>query len=558
MKNVVFFLLLFCIYGAQAQWSNNPNTNNPVCTTAGVQDHPRIIRDGTGGAFITWKDERSSSNYDIYVQRIDSGGNVRWTANGIAVCTATGIQNYPQLASDGKGGVIITWMDYRDIFIDIYAQRIDSSGNVQWVSNGVAVCLATFNQGYPQITGDGKGGAIITWDDFRSGNNHDIYAQRIDSSGNILWENNGVAICNEAGTQRDPQITADSSHGAIITWWDSRNINIDIYAQRIDLSGAVQWDSNGVAICISPNNQYFPQITSEDSGGAIIAWYDLRSGNDQDVYAQLIDSTGGIHWADNGTAVCTETGDQNNPQIKNSSPGKAIIAWQDSRSGSNSDIYAQLLSSGGSSLWTNNGVAVCTEPGNQNNPQVIASGESGEAIIAWEDFRSGTNSDLYAQRISSSGEVQWTNNGVTVSIATGSQRYPQITGDGSAGGIITWQDTRNGIYDIYAQLVNSDGQLGIFTNIEDRAKALGFALLQNYPNPFTQNTNLSWKTLAYGQVVLKVYDFMGKEIRTLVNENQSSGQHQVPFNTESLPVGMYFCQLSVNGIIETKKMVLCR
>ena len=80
----------------------------------------------------------------------------------MAICTASSDQLQPQLTTDGAGGAIITWEDYRnDIDGDIYAQRVDSSGAVVWAVNGEAVCIASKGQQDPWITTDGVGGAII-------------------------------------------------------------------------------------------------------------------------------------------------------------------------------------------------------------------------------------------------------------------------------------------------------------------------------------------------------------------------------------------------------------
>ncbi|MCX7715874.1 MAG: T9SS type A sorting domain-containing protein, partial [Endomicrobia bacterium] len=139
----------------------------------------KIISDGLGGAIITWQDRRNSVDSDIYAQRIDKDGNVKWTINGVAISIATNNQRSPQIISDGLGGAIITWQDARNgVDYDIYAQRIDKDGNVKWTINGVAIYTATDNQMSPQIVSDGLGSAIITWEDDRN-SNWDIYAQRI-------------------------------------------------------------------------------------------------------------------------------------------------------------------------------------------------------------------------------------------------------------------------------------------------------------------------------------------------------------------------------------------
>jgi hypothetical protein len=64
-----------------------------------------------------------SGGYQIYAQRVDSSGAPQWTADGFPICTATGIKDFPQITGDGAGGAIITWQDERSGTKDIYAQK---------------------------------------------------------------------------------------------------------------------------------------------------------------------------------------------------------------------------------------------------------------------------------------------------------------------------------------------------------------------------------------------------------------------------------------------------
>ena len=69
--------------------------------------------------------------FDIYAQRINSAGAVQWPVNGTAICTASDDQEYPAIASDGAGGAIVTWSDFRRYdftSLDIYAQRVNAAG----------------------------------------------------------------------------------------------------------------------------------------------------------------------------------------------------------------------------------------------------------------------------------------------------------------------------------------------------------------------------------------------------------------------------------------------
>ncbi len=421
------------------------------------QDQPQICSDGAGGAIITWRDNRNglTTEEDIYVQKIDSNGIVQWTPNGTALCTEDNIQETPKICSDEAGGAIITWTDWRGTVGDIYAQKIDSNGIVQWTPNGKAICIEIGNQLYPQICSDGAGGATITWRDGR-GPTRDIYAQKIDSNGDVQWTPNGIAVCTADQNQEDPLICSDDDGGAIIAWRDLRNMGstlTDIYAQKVDSNGIIQWTPNGTEICTAVANQDLPHIFSDGEGGALLTWRDDRNIplTGRDIYAQKIDSNGIVQWTPNGTAVCAEDLNQRYPRICNDGDGGAIITWLDNRGGLNWDIYIQKIDSNGDAQWNPGGTAICTIDSVERERPQICSNEAGGAIITWYDTR-GVSLDIYAQRIDSNGDIQWIVNGTEVCTANNHQRYPQLCSDGDGGAIITWQDWRTDV-DVYTQRI---------------------------------------------------------------------------------------------------------
>ncbi|MGI8905552.1 MAG: hypothetical protein ACR2IE_03560 [Candidatus Sumerlaeaceae bacterium] len=456
---------------AFATWSSDPAVNNVVCVAVNDQYAPQLIGDGSGGAILSWTDYRSGfPNSHIYAQRLNASGSVQWTGNGVAVCVAANYQSGSPLVSDGSGGAFIVWQDYRSgTNWDIYAQRINASGVIQWISNGIGICTAAGDQDSAQIISDGSGGVIVVWVDFRNASNYDVYAQKLNSSGSPQWTANGVAICAAAADQTYPELTTDGAGGAIITWQDLRNSGIyDIYAQHVDSGGAVQWSPNGVAICTATNAQKNPEVISDGAGGAIIAWGDARTNNtNSDIYAQRINSSGTVQWTSNGIAICAQTRHTSYlPQVTSDGAGGAVISWEDYRNFSDSDVYVQRINSSGFVQWTTNGVAICTAAGDQladesGSRQILGDGAGG-AIITWYDRRSGSNYDIYAQRINGSGIVQWVTNGVAISTATNDQKFPQLATDAAGGAIITWQDYRSGTnYHVYASHLGSSGVLPV-------------------------------------------------------------------------------------------------
>jgi hypothetical protein len=538
-----------------------------LSTAANYQFYPTIASDGAAGAIVTWFDARGGTGYDIYAQRVDASGAPQWTADGLAICTADLAQSNPTIVSDGAGGAIITWDDVRTGNRVIYAQRVNASGVAQWTADGVAMSTDTAGQ-YPTIVSDGAGGAIITWYDAELDFIHisDVYAQRVDASGVVQWDSAGVLLCTAAGDQQYPKIVSDGAGGAIITWYDTRSgggfNGVDIYAQRVDASGVVQWNAEGVALCTAAGRQIDPTIASDGAGGAIVTWYDdrnLTAGVAYDVYAQRVDAAGTPQWTVDGVALCAAANRQWFPTIVSDDAGGAIVTWYDYRTGGSSDIYAQRVNASGAPQWTADGVALCVISGVQAFPTIVPDGAGG-AIVSWQDSRSGT-ADVYAQRVDALGVRQWTANGIALSAAAGDQRNPMIVSDGAAGAIVTWMDIRSGAADIYAQRVFASGSVP--TGVRDTPPTTALIVLQNHPNPFSATTTLDIGLASASPVEIEVFDVAGRRVRGIRLEGAEVGWRSVPFDGRddrgrALASGVYFCRVRAGGTTVTRKMILAR
>jgi hypothetical protein len=376
--------------------------------------------------------------------------------NGAVVCAELNWQVNPRAVSDGAGGILVAWQDYRsNTSYDIYVQRLNASGTPMWTQGGVVVCSSTGTQQNPVLVSDGAGGAIIVWEDARIGA-WDIYAQRVGGAGTIQWTFNGVPVCTIPGDQTAPAITTDGSGGAIIAWQDFRSSNLDIFSQRLSNAGVAQWTNDGVAVCTAGGYQQFPVIVSDGAGGALLAWQDPRNGP-YDIYGQHLNASGGPQWTANGLAYCAAVNDQTSPSIAGDGSGGAIVTWQDQRSGSGRNaVYAQRFNAIGVPIWTVDGVAVCTTPAGTSSPRLAPTG-GGAAIFAWQDQRNG-NSDIYAQEVGASGVPQWTGDGVAVCTVGGDQNGPAIVADGAGGAMISFYDNRfSAGNDVYLQHLNGTG-----------------------------------------------------------------------------------------------------
>ncbi|MBU1669620.1 MAG: hypothetical protein KKF41_02595 [Actinobacteria bacterium] len=440
----------------------------PICTAPDDQWSPASVPDGAGGAFITWYDDRGTDG-SIYAQRVDSSGRTLWASDGVAIRGDLGSDvSDPAIADDGAGGAIITWDDDRSN-TQVYAQRVNGQGVVQWTADGVQVAPTGTGQNRPHVVEDGAGGAIITWGDYRA--TPGVYAQRVNGAGASLWGATGVAVCTLGGSEQwTADITTDGAHGAILTWMDTRTGDFNVFAQRMNQAGAPLWAANGIAVCTAASEQMWPQIESDSSGGAIITWEDVRAA-DSDIYAQRVSSSGSRLWGDGGLPVCVAGGDQQDPQLTADGSGSPVLVWMDERSGN--EIYAQKLLAGGTVApgWAANGIPVAPSQEPQYIPVITGDG-SGGAIISWSQgffgfaqqvriaapVPSGFFPRVYTQQILSTGKVPagWDPAGEPVTDVDEPQEWSAIVPDGTGGAIVCWEDYRTFDYwDIYAQRVKT-------------------------------------------------------------------------------------------------------
>ncbi|MFX0138811.1 MAG: hypothetical protein ACFFDN_34540, partial [Candidatus Hodarchaeota archaeon] len=462
----------------QSAWQKN---GIPICNADGHQGWyqgglAKLCSDGSGGAIIVWGDYRNP-NYEVYSQRVNASGYPMWAANGTVIANASpNGDSDPEIISDDSGGAIIVWEYYTGTF-DIYAQRINSTGDKKWGTNGIVVSNANISQWNQKLCTDGNGGAIITWQDDRDYplNAHDIYAQRIDENGSAKWTPNGTIICNAiyGGSHENPQICSDGAGGAIITWMDNRTSPTDwnIYAQKINSSGLTEWTPNGTIICNAINTQSGVVITSDGAGGAIIAWGDDRFGNIQ-IFAQRINSSGQTEWTANGTVISPFNCNNGGVDICSDDVGGAIMAWRDNRGDSWGDIYGQRVNSSGYAQWGANGIGICTAVDNQYLFKVC-SDDNGGAFIVWRDKRSGNllNYDIYAQHVNSSGNMRWTPNGAGICVEGSDQDLAYVCATTIGEAIFAWIDKRN-----YAT-TQWDLYIESSTNIQEEEEGMDLILL---------------------------------------------------------------------------------
>jgi hypothetical protein len=160
------------------------------------------------------------------------------------------------------------------------------------------------------------------------------------------WATGGKPLCTAAGEQTAPVMVSDDAGGAWLAWVDGRDtLGTDIYYTHVLANGtvAVGFPTGGKALCAAPGSQGSVQLARDGSGGCFAVWLDPRDG-EVDLYGQHLDVGGNptTGWVANGSPLSTDPTAQGSSAIERVSAGRAIVAWNDTRSGS-LRVYALVL-----------------------------------------------------------------------------------------------------------------------------------------------------------------------------------------------------------------------
>jgi hypothetical protein len=410
-----------------------------------------VASDGTGGAFIAWQDI-GNGNDDILIQHLTASGEIApgWPADGAPVCTDPGAQFlgvFSPAASDGLGGVIIPWVDYRSFVAggtleDIYAQRILADGSIApgWPVNGVPVRRAPSRDDTPILIADGAGGAFFSWDDRT---NKDIYLQHLTASGEVApgWPADGLPICTLPGEQGAPQLVPDGTGGVLIAWGDLRDGPLAAYAQRVTAAGLIApgWPENGVRIVI---DRAIRGLVSDDAGGAYLSCATFGPGGDDDYYIQRFTGDGTIvaGWPDGGALVCQASDSRQGIRMAADGSGGALLAWSDYRDFFDDEIFALRMGSDGARYpgWPVDGLRVTDNSALDGSPD-LALDEMGGAYLSWDHYTTALGDRVMIQHLTGAGTVAmgWPSGGAEVpsDVSSGEMR---IVEDRLGGAIVAW------------------------------------------------------------------------------------------------------------------------
>lgn len=381
-----------------------------------------LIRDGAVGgsvetlsaafepdaAYVAWMDTRneSSSGGDIYVQKLSTDGAPAWTANGVVVTAAEGLQSFPSVIPDGSGGAIVAWLDRSETdFWEpwvVMAQRVGASGEIQWTPNGRFVGeVHSLRLVQPLINRGSDGGYLVTWFDQGRAygqSSFPLLAQKLAADGAVLWVpeppdptgtwDSGIRVLD--GITRGRSVS-DGAHGLIVMGKIHQGGGFRF--QRVQENQVLAW-SNPVDFTDSLPDELPFNFAADGAGGMVVAYIDGSS-----VRAIRVTHEGALPWDASGVTLATSgVVTFRPPKVAGDGQGGAFVTWN---SNSPHALRAQHIAANGALSWPAGGVEVLDESVGAPQDSAIAADGSGGLYLAFRKL------DLRGHRLNSAGEVQW-------------------------------------------------------------------------------------------------------------------------------------------------------
>ena len=345
------------------------------------------------------------------------------------------------------------------------------------------------------------------------------------------------------------------------------------------------------------NNRIYPHVASNGSY-TVTVWTDARTDTQGDIYSERIV---GNNLASTNVKVNDDpTGGYNQyARVAMDTQGNYVVVWIDARANSGGDLYAQRFDPQGNKIGANFKLTKSNSRLHEYPPGISMKGD-GSFVVAWGDSikQVGKNWGIKTRFFGSAGQPL----SDVIEVTTSPSLQPDVKIGPTGAVYYAWLDGRENINTgrIYSKIYSGFPTTGV----EDPGLPLTFKLEQNYPNPFSAgggsafggnpSTTISFhlpaptgsgpadlsagarsaqveasaksglsapsavEGSAVSHVTLKVYDVLGREVETLVNEVVEPGIHTVRWNAAGSPSGVYLYQLRAGSFVETRKMVLTK
>ncbi|MFN0156509.1 MAG: SBBP repeat-containing protein [Bacteroidota bacterium] len=530
-----FTTILYNSAGSQ-QWVIRPGFELVNSTSAHALDRQ-------GNTYVTGSVSGFGTDLDYGTFKYDPSGNQLWLARYDGPASSTDIAY--AIAIDSMGNAYVTGgsrglgteMDYATI-------KYNSSGGQQWVAryngpafgidNGAAV--AVDNAGTVYVAGTSMG----------SGSVLDYATLKYNASGQLQWfiryngQGNGADIVSA--------LSLDGAGNVYVAGTSNGTATMSDYATvKYNTSGVEQW----VARYNGPGNSIdsLRAIATDAAANIYVTGWSMGSGTNRDFATIKYNSSGVEQWVARYDDPASSVDEASAIAVDRF--GNVYVTGYSTGAGTGNDFTTIKYSSSGIQEW----VSLYNGPTNSVDEAThIALDGGGRAYVTGRSTGPGTGYDFATVKYGSGGTQEWMIR----------YKFDDTGIDDVPAGISV-----DGSGDVY--VAGTSGQsigskLSIVKYVQPGFVSVGdipalpsrFTLSQNYPNPFNPVTRIPFGLSVSGRTTLKVFDILGREVATLVDEQLMPGNHEVRFDAGKLSSGLYFYRLKSGSAVLTRKLLLIR
>ena len=422
---------------------------------------------------------------------------------------------------------------------DIYLIKTNSAGELNWhkaygsMGDDWANCI--------QSTADG-GYIIAGGCDEPEAEENDVCLIKIDATGQKIWQR----TYGGPGSEEANSVIQTSDGGyLLIGWTDSFGAGYDdIYLLRVNSTGDSLWAKTFGSIFYDKG---FSAVETSDGGFLIVSGLGYFGYYPIDTYLIRMDENGDTLWT---SSVGGSYSDACCSIIESNDSGYLLAGWTMSFGAGQHDVFVIKIDTLGQMLWHKAYGGANSDVGRSINP----TSDGGSIVTGYTQSFGAGGYDLYIIRNDYKGDSLWTE---TFGGANSDYGWSAI--QSADGGFVAagWTNSfGEGSRDILLVKFQSD-----LTGVDDKSyKSLpdDIALKQNYPNPFNSFTVIPYFINSRQHVTMKIYDLLGREIGTPVNDVQEPGFYEVVFDASALASGVYLYSLQSGSQTEIQKMILLK
>ncbi len=561
-----------------------------VSTRSGLKENPIVVVGPFGNSIIMWKGFDKRKNSELFIQKLSKNGLRLWQNEGIQLTdnridkvdfslqvdkfgyvysgyitkslspankfsVRYNVQNSDgrllsdpvksilynsnstlseiKIVPDNKGGLFFFWQENLNQKTVLRLQFIDSTGSKVWGNKPITISKPKNNVLNYSV---GKLGSGVYTAFTYQGSNKIIYQNLISDKGQLLWGDEGKLLTYQPGSQSNPQFAFVDSC-VVVSWTNEFDKIKDVFIQRFDVKGERLWGSNGKKITNIKGNQFGQRIVYDQKGGVIIAWIDKQPNkSDAKLYIQKINSKGKLVWDSTGVMISSSQGmEKSYLNLVPDGDGGAVAVFKGTIDKKN-NIYGQKIFSTGT--YASQILGFKTEI------------ENDSVKISWyaANETDGTIYNIYRSTVENASDSDWSFAGsVEKNLKTNTNYYEFYDKPDINGSVY---------YRIEQMNDNAQTLYSEMKKVDYYHNADGIILGQNYPNPFSDSTIISFYLPDEEKVTIDFYNGNIETIKKIEDVVYPAGKNQIVFDAEGLPPGVYFYRLKVNKFIQVKKMII--